>query len=233
MYKSKYSNVLTVILIIAIIIILIVVGIVVANIVKSYNDDKNQKRVFEDFTSDSDTGNSNTDNQYDENYNYSDQNLVDLNITNDTQTESSSSGTRKVTYYPDTNFVVAGIIEIKAINLKYSILEKETTKALEKSVAIRYPTNPSLNTAGNVVIVGHNYRNGKFFSNLKKLSVGDEIKITDTSKKIVTYEIYDIFETTPEDTTYMTRDTGENIEISLSTCTDDGNARLIILAKAK
>ena len=95
-----------------------------------------------------------------------------------------------------------------------------------------YPTNPTLNEPGNVVIIGHNYRNGKFFSNNKKLSVGDKINITNESGKKLTYTIYEIFETTPEDTEYMTRDTGNNIEISLSTCTDDGNKRLVILAKA-
>ena len=34
-----------------------------------------------------------------------------------------------------------------------------------------------------------------------------------------------------EDAEYMTRDTGDNIEISLSTCTDDSKGRLVILAR--
>ena len=33
------------------------------------------------------------------------------------------------------------------------------------------------------------------------------------------------------DTTYAVRDTGGKIEISLSTCTDDGSGRLVILAR--
>ena len=101
----------------------------------------------------------------------------------------------------------------------------------EVAVAVAYPSNPKLNTPGNIVIQGHNYRNGKFFSNNKNLSVGDKIKITDTSNKTLTYTIYEIFQTTSEDAEYMTRDTGDNIEISLSTCTDDSKGRLVILAR--
>ena len=48
----------------------------------------------------------------------------------------------------------------------------------------------------------------------------------------MTYTIYDKFETDDTDTEYMTRDTQGVVEISLTTCTDDSKARLIILAKA-
>lgn len=128
-------------------------------------------------------------------------------------------------------FVVSGYIEIPKTGIKYAIIESSSVKALETAVAVAYPSNPKLNTKGNVVIQGHNYRNGKFFSNNKKLEIGDKIKITDISNKTLTYTIYEIFLTTPEDSAFFTRDTGDNIEISLSTCTDDGNQRLIILAK--
>ena len=85
---------------------------------------------------------------------------------------------------------------------------------------------------GNTVIAGHNYRNNLFFSNNMKLEIGDEIIIESTTEK-VTYEIYDIFETTPNDADYMIRDTEGKREISLSTCTDDSSGRLIILAREK
>ena len=80
--------------------------------------------------------------------------------------------------------------------------------------------------------MGHNYRNGLFFSNNKKLEVGDKIYITDLDGKKLTYTIYNKYETTPEDAEYMTRNTNGATEISLSTCTDDSKARLIIWAKA-
>ena len=72
-----------------------------------------------------------------------------------------------------------------------------------------------------------------FFSNNKKLKNGDKIYITDNSGKKLTYTIYDKFETSDTDTSFYQRDTEGKAEITLSTCTDDSKARLIILAKAE
>ena len=49
----------------------------------------------------------------------------------------------------------------------------------------------------------------------------------------MTYTIYNKFETTPEDTSFYQRDTGGKPEVTLSTCTDDSKARLILCAKAE
>ena len=87
------------------------------------------------------------------------------------------------------------------------------------------------NKPGNTLIIGHNYRNGQFFANNKNLSKGDKVYITDLSGKRLSYTIYDKFETTTEDTEFITRNTNGAREISLQTCTDDGSLRLIILAK--
>ena len=88
------------------------------------------------------------------------------------------------------------------------------------------PNNP-----GNTLIIGHNYRDARFFANNKNLSIGDKIYITDLRGKRLAYTIYDKFETTTEDTEFITRNTNGAREISLQTCTDDGSMRLIILAK--
>ena len=153
---------------------------------------------------------------------------MDLEIGNTTTTDSKTgiSSTKK-TY---KGFNVVGTIEIPKISLKYPILEKVTKKSIEVAVAVIYGTGP--NEVSNTTIMGHNYRNGLFFSNLKKLSNGDKIYITDLNGNKVTYTIYNKYETTPEDADYMTRNTNGAREISLSTCTDDSSARLIIWAKA-
>ena len=101
---------------------------------------------------------------------------------------------------------------------------------MEVGIAMLY--GPGVNKVGNTVLAGHNYRNGTFFSNNKKLNIGDKIYVTDLDGKRMTYTIYDKFETDDTDTEYMTRDTQGAVEISLTTCTDDSKARLIILAKA-
>ena len=68
--------------------------------------------------------------------------------------------------------------------------------------------------------------------NIRNLTPGDKIYITDLEGKRLTYTIYDKFEVEENDADYMVRDTQGAIEISLSTCTDDSSARLIILARA-
>ena len=88
--------------------------------------------------------------------------------TGDVQTESingngTSSNSRSVTKPKYKGYYMAGTIEIPKINLSYPILEKVTDKTLKLAVAIEWPQpDPVLNEIGNVVIAGHNYRNGLF-----------------------------------------------------------------------
>ena len=145
-----------------------------------------------------------------------------------TNTVSGASGNEMPTY---KGFNVVGTIEIPATDIEYPILEKVSRSSLETSVAMLY--GAGINQVGNTVIVGHNYRNGLFFSNNKRLNVGDKIYITDNSKNRLTYTIYDKFETTPEDASFYSRDTGGVPEITLSTCNDDSSRRLIIFARAE
>ena len=90
---------------------------------------------------------------------------------------------------------------------------------------------PGLNQVGNTIIVGHNYRNGTFFSRNNELANDDEIYITDNSGTRIEYTIYNIYTTSSEDSDYITRDTAGKREISLSTCTDDSRYRLVIWAR--
>lgn len=226
MFKSKYSNFLTIVLIIAIIAIIIITAVLLVNVYKKY---KNNKEADEAISKFQNNIGMNTETNTNTNTNSTGEGLIEQNITTNNSATNTSSGTRKVTYY--NNFVMLGYIEIPSINIRYPILEKETVASLEKSVAIRYPDNAKLNEIGNVVIAGHNYRNGMFFSNLKKVPTGDKVKITDLNGKTLVYTVYEKYETTPEDVEYMTRDVGENTEITLVTCTDNSKARIIVKAK--
>ena len=124
-----------------------------------------------------------------------------------------------------------GYITIPKTNVKQPIIESVTPEALNTAVALLYPSNAKLNEPGNIVIIGHNYRNGQFFSNNKKLAIGDKIYIKDTQGKEVAYTIYQKFETSEQDTSFYNRDTNGKAEVTLSTCTDDAKARTIILAR--
>ena len=215
--NSKYGNTLTIILIVAIVAILIIIGIIGYNIYKKYSIKKGAAEAVAQFenlvaNNDGDEGNQST-------------NITEIGgIVEDSEVTTSKKG--KTTY---KGFDVLATIEIPKINIKYPILEKVTKKSLETSVALLY--GPGLNKVGNNVIVGHNYRNGTMFSNVKKLSEGDLIYITDLSGKKIKYKVYKIYRTSGDDASYMTRNTYGKREISLSTCTDDSKARTIVWAK--
>ena len=132
-------------------------------------------------------------------------------------------------------YSMIGTIEIPKTDIEYPIIADEDASINSLNVAIvkLYPSSDLLNEVGNTVLAGHNYKNGTFFSNNKKLEKGDEIYITDLTGRKVTYEIYNIYETTTSDSEYMNRDTNGRREISLSTCTDDTKERLIIWAAEK
>lgn len=226
MFESKYSKVLTVILIIVIIAILGLLGFLAYDYYQNYMVTKDTsdfvdafqgEGVISDEDDDTENGGTVATTETDEN---------PLDKLNDASTGGTSTTSKKQMY---KGFGVLGTMEIPATNFKYPVLEKVTKKSIETAVAFLYGTG--LNEPGNSVIIGHNYRNGLFFSNNKKLNIGDKIYITDTSGRKLTYTIYNKFETTPEDTSFYQRDTGGKAEVTLSTCTDDSSARLIILAR--
>lgn len=221
MFESKYSKLLTIILVVVIVAILGLLAFLGYDWYQKYFLENEALAFVENYTEDKkDTSDTNTDS------NETATNPIDS--IERTNTVSSSSANEKPTY---KGFYVDGTIEIPAIDLNYPIIEKVSKSSLETSVAFLY--GAGINQVGNSVIVGHNYRNGLFFSNNKRLNIGDTIYITDNSKNRLTYKIYDKFETTPEDVSFYSRDTGGVPEVTLSTCNDDSSKRLIILARAE
>lgn len=230
MFNSKYSNILTVLLVIAIIAIIILIGYFGYDIYRKYYTNKNAGNEVDKFQGGfvnnipNKNNSSNDANNERENIPIDPINQIPNEVGNNS-TNNDSATTVKQKYQ---GFTVAGTIEIAKINLKYPVLEKHSTKALDTAVCLLYG---QLNRIGNSVVIGHNYRNGTFFSNLHKLSNGDKITITDYTGKKVTYTIYSIFEAEPEDTSFYERNTNGAREITLSTCTDDSSKRTIVLAK--
>ena len=222
MFESKYSKVLTVILVVVIVAILGLLGFLGYDWYQKYFLENDALAFVENYTDEADNKKENT---------VPEDNTAATNPIDSierTNTVSGSSGNEMPKY---KGFNVVGTIEIPAIDLHYPILEKVNKSTLETSVAFLY--GAGINQVGNSVIAGHNYRNGLFFSNNKKLNIGDTIYITDNSKNRLTYKIYDKFETTPEDASFYSRDTGGVPEVTLTTCNDDSSRRLIIFARAE
>ncbi|MBQ3145330.1 MAG: sortase [Clostridia bacterium] len=126
------------------------------------------------------------------------------------------------------NYFVIGIIEIPKINIKYPILSDVNDELLKISACRFYGPYP--NKIGNLCIAGHNYDNNSFFSNLYKLDIGDVINIYDSNKLLVTYSIYNKFETSKSDTSCTNQNTNGKREITLVTCNNINKNRLIVKA---
>lgn len=122
-----------------------------------------------------------------------------------------------------------GTIEIPKTGVSLPILQKVSVSGMEVATCYLYSTG-AININGTTIIVGHNYCNGKLFSNNKKLQIGDKIYITANGIK-KEYTVYDKFITTEEDISYLDRNTSNEPQIALSTCTDNEEKRLVILAK--
>ena len=231
MFESKYSKILTIILVVVIVLIIGLLGFLGFDYYQKYFVTKQASDFVENFQGDVAEGEKNEV----KNEVVEEEPVVEENVTSDglQETPSTSTGTGTTSNKKNyKGFTVAGTIKIPKIGLEYPILEEMTPKALETGVVIYYPSGDNLNMPGNMVIGGHNYRNGLFFSNLKKLNNGDKIYVTDFRGKSLTYEVYNKFQTSSTDTSFYTRDTNGLAELTLSTCTDaSDDQRTIIFAK--
>lgn len=223
MLETKYEKLLTIILSIVVIAVLILLGFLGYDVAKKYSTKKTVAEVLNKFD-DSIENNEDQNNSTVENVTVSN---VEVDNNNNSNNSNSSNGSGKTIQFQGYN--VVGKMEIPAIDLEYHILEKATPSSIEAALAVQYTAN-GLNEVGNTLIVGHNYRNGSFFGSNDKLQLGDKVYITDTTGRRIKYNIYNIYETSPEDGDFIMRDTNGKREVSLSTCTDNSKARLIIWA---
>lgn len=226
MLNSKYSKVLTIILVIAIVVIaglLIFIGIDWYRAYITGADAETGIGEFDGYINNILNNNEQNNQNIENNTEVIEPNVnIENTVQNTTGGGSSSTG---LTY---KGYNVVGKIEIPKTDVKYVILDKVTPKSLETSIGLMY--GAGINQVGNTVLAGHNFRNGTFFSNNKKLEEGDKIYITDMEGNRVTYVIYHKYTTNANDFSYATRDTNGKREISLTTCTDDTKNRLIIWA---
>lgn len=182
------------------------------------------------------------------NFNKNDENSIELSSTQQENHEDEKKQERLVVemeeekiYGYDENamqveesydgFPACGFIEIEKTNLALPILSNQTVAGMEYSCCKLYSTG-ELNISGNTYLVGHNYDNNTLFSNNKYLEIGDKIVITGLYKNRLEYTIYNIFNTTSDDVSYLSKPIDKNdIEITIQTCNNDAeDTRLIIEA---
>lgn len=121
-------------------------------------------------------------------------------------------------------------LKIKKINLEYFVYNSYSEELLKILPCKFY--GETLDQDGNICIIGHNYFDNRFFSNLNKLKINDEINLEDLQGKSYKFYIYDIREINEDDIDEIIKSEINKKTITLCTCTISKNKRLIIKAKA-
>ncbi len=169
------------------------------------------------------------------------ENALIVLITQDIEEDEESKGqeTSLKTATATTTYVAPngktyesiGIIDIPKIDVHYAILSSTSVELLKVAPGKFHGANP--NEVGNLCIAGHNYRNKRFFSKVPTLVVGDIVEITDLSQRKIQYEVYDVHTVDPSDRSDTTQYTNGRKEVTLITCTDNGQLRVIVKCKEK
>ena len=109
----------------------------------------------------------------------------------DEKTSTSKEETKKSE--PEKTYMegyeVLGTIKIPKTKCKYPILDNWTLRVSQIAIG-RLGIQNELNGTKNVTLAGNNNKNGTFFSDNKKLEIGDVIYITDQKGESLEYVIY-------------------------------------------
>lgn len=159
---------------------------------------------------------------------------VEENTTNGTVQKEE---VKTVTYTASNgkDYTTIAILNIPSLGIEYPILSETSTQLLKVSLTKYWGANP--NEVGNMVVVGHNYKNNKFFGKLPNIKHGDIIKIKDFKGRILEYKVYETSVIDPYDNSCTSQLTNGQTEITLITCYyENGSAhatkRFIVKARA-
>lgn len=123
---------------------------------------------------------------------------------------------------------IIGVLSIPEIEIELPVIGKWSYSLLKMSVC-RYK-GPGANEKGNLVVLGHNYKNGSHFGNLDKLKDGSELFLTDLNSNRVRYVVYEV--KTVEPTAFSELDKYEgDCGLTLVTCINSGTNRQVFRCK--
>ena len=160
------------------------------------------------------------------------ENAIENPVDEEEVEEESTNVQQSSTYTASdgTQYNYIGRIVIPKINVDYAIFDHWTYDLLTKSICKFHGGNP--NEDGNLCLIGHNWRNKRFFSKVPTLENGDIVQITDLSGRTVEYEVYDNHQVAPDDVSDTTQEV-EGREVTLITCTDDSKHRVVVRCREK
>lgn len=160
------------------------------------------------------------------------ENAIENPVEEEEVEEESTNVQQSSTYTASdgTQYNYIGRIVIPKINVDYAIFDHWTYDLLTKSICKFHGGNP--NEDGNLCLIGHNWRNKRFFSKVPTLENGDIIQITDLSGRTVEYEVYYKHQVDYKDVSDTTQEV-EGREVTLITCTDDSKHRVVVRCREK
>lgn len=126
-------------------------------------------------------------------------------------------------------YKVSAKLEIEKIGLETYVFEDYDVDAMWICPTKYFGPNP--NEVGNYCIAAHNYNKENMFNNIIKLEEGDTIKLTDNLNGENNYIVYDVYKTSPDDTSPLSQETDDQVELTLITCSDYSSKRIIVKAR--
>ena len=124
-----------------------------------------------------------------------------------------------------------GVISCDKIDLCYAIVEGVEYANIGVSIG-HFEESAGIGKEGNCALAGHNggfY--GRYFGDIKELQKGDEIKLTDLSGQEFTYNVTKMFKCDPTDIEVVGELEEKGKFLTLVTCCENGERRLIVRAK--
>lgn len=154
------------------------------------------------------------------------------NIQEEIKTEEKKEEAKNKTKVVATQYKgykVTANLQIEKLKIDTCVLEDYTKNAMEVCVTKFFGPNP--NEVGNFCITGHNYITKNMFGYLYTLKNGDVLTLTDNENGTVKYKIYDKYKVRPSQTYGLSQRTNGKREVTLITCCNYSNERLIIKAR--
>ncbi len=155
-----------------------------------------------------------------------------------------NEGTKQVRPEPEKilleDYPVIARINIPSINIDYPIvalteeqmkvenIDERYERPLELAIVKYDGVNP--NEAGNMVIMGHDYRDLSMFGKLKDVKMGDNFTVTDMYGNTQNYVVDEIFDAHRSDDIpkVVDQNTGGKAKVTMFTCTNNELIRLAV-----
>lgn len=109
-----------------------------------------------------------------------------------------------------------GNINIPSLGINYPVLSSTSEALLNVSLNKYWGVNA--NEVGNMVVLGHNYKDSRFFGKLINIQKDAIVQVTDLSGRTLDYKVYETGIIDPYDTACTSQLTDGHTEVTLITC---------------